>query len=385
MNPKLSVTQRRYDLDWLRVLAILTVFIFHSGRFFDTMGWHVKNPTTYDAVDVWTSFLANWMMPLIFVISGASLYFALGKGSAGRFVKDKVLRLFVPLVVGIFTHIALQVYLERISHGQFRGTFFEFVPHYFDGLYGFGGNFAWMGLHLWYLLILFVFSIALYPLFRWLKAGSGARALAGVNHFLALPGMVYLLALPIMLLLLAIDPRSPLGDRSWGGWGLAPYLFFFVYGFVIIAGDRVQQTIQRQRWVSLAAGAALVVALAVLMSAYDDPAFGTQAYAAIYALFGLCSWCWVVAILGFGMRHLNFNTPVPAIRQRGCAAVLRVAPDGIAGRGLLRGAMANTGCAEVRDHRGRLVRHHPGAVRGIDPALQCAAVPVRHEAAAACG
>ncbi len=44
------------------------------------------------------------------------------------------------------------------------------------------------------------------------------------------------------------------------------------------------------------------------MSAYDDPAFGTPARGVIWALFGLCSWCWVVAILGFGMRHLNFNT-----------------------------------------------------------------------------
>ena len=25
---------RRYDLDWLRVMGILTVFIYHSGRFF---------------------------------------------------------------------------------------------------------------------------------------------------------------------------------------------------------------------------------------------------------------------------------------------------------------------------------------------------------------
>jgi hypothetical protein len=30
---------RRYDLDWLRVLAILTVFIFHSSRFYD-LGVH---------------------------------------------------------------------------------------------------------------------------------------------------------------------------------------------------------------------------------------------------------------------------------------------------------------------------------------------------------
>src|SRR5512139_1879714 len=208
--------QRRTDLDWLRVILIGVVFIFHSGRFFDTGGWHVKNAETYFGVQVWTTFLANWLMPAIFLVSGASLFFALGS-SNGKFIKDKVLRLLVPLVVGVFTHVAVQVYLERVSHHQFTGTFFEFLPHYFDGLYSSGGNFAWMGLHLWYLLILFVFSIALLPLFRWLK-GRGARAWNKFGDVLSIPLIVYALAAPIALLLVNLNPRSLLfGSRDWGG------------------------------------------------------------------------------------------------------------------------------------------------------------------------
>ena len=130
--------QRRYDIDWLRVLAILFVFVYHSTRFFNLGDWHVKNPTTYFAVEVWNRFASSWLMPFVFVISGASLFYAVGKSGAGQFIKDKVLRLLVPLVVGVFTHCALQVYLERLTHGQFSGSFFEFLPHYFEGIYGFG-------------------------------------------------------------------------------------------------------------------------------------------------------------------------------------------------------------------------------------------------------
>lgn len=50
MKGRISQPARRYELDWLRVLAILAVFVFHSSRFFDTDGWHVKNPTTYFGV-----------------------------------------------------------------------------------------------------------------------------------------------------------------------------------------------------------------------------------------------------------------------------------------------------------------------------------------------
>jgi hypothetical protein len=56
-----------------------------------------------------------------------------------------------------------------VSHSQFAGSFIEFYPHYFDGFYAFGGNFAWMGLHSWYLEMLFIFSLITLPLFLYLR------------------------------------------------------------------------------------------------------------------------------------------------------------------------------------------------------------------------
>ena len=38
-----QIFERRYDLDWLRIIGILLVFFFHCARFFDTLDWHVKN------------------------------------------------------------------------------------------------------------------------------------------------------------------------------------------------------------------------------------------------------------------------------------------------------------------------------------------------------
>ena len=40
-----TISQHRYDLDWLRGFMILIVFVFQSGRFFDSMDWHVKSST----------------------------------------------------------------------------------------------------------------------------------------------------------------------------------------------------------------------------------------------------------------------------------------------------------------------------------------------------
>jgi glucans biosynthesis protein C len=304
----ITTSTHRYDLDWLRVLTILTVFIFHTSRFFDLGDWHVKNPTTYPLAQTFIDFLALWIMPIIFVISGMSLYYALGKGGFGRFAKDKVLRLSVPLLVGAFTHASIMVYLERVTHHQFSGSYFQFLPHYFEGFYGFGGNFAWMGLHLWYLLILFVFSLVMYPLFRLLK-GPARNLLAAFTRFLTVPGMMYLLAAPIIYILVVTNPDSVLGMRNMGGWYLLAYLFFFLNGFILISSDALQRRIIQFRWVSLLIGLAIFISGFLYFRHAGDPHYHTLTYGFYQALIGLVSWSFILAVIGFGMKSLNFTNP----------------------------------------------------------------------------
>jgi glucan biosynthesis protein C len=240
-------------------------------------------------------------MPLIFVISGASTYYALGSRNSQRFVMDRALRLLIPLLVGIFTHIAFQVYLERYSSGVFKGSFFEFYPQYFRGLYGYGGNFAWMGLHLWYLEALFVFSVALLPVFLWLKGQSGGTWLNEcLGRLLHARGMIYLLAAPPMVLIAWLNPQGFWGQRGFGGWPLVVYEFYFLYGFIVVARPQTAEQIQNLRRFSLSIAVVLFLALLVGWRAGGDPKYGTLRYALLMPCFALSSWCFILAILGFG-------------------------------------------------------------------------------------
>src|SRR3990172_7800426 len=308
MNAQSAIPQRRYDLDWLRVLAISAVFIYHCALIFAPDPFSIKNPTTCQFIDDLGEFAGLWGMPLILLISGASVFYALGKVSPGKYIKGIVARLLVPLVVGIFTHIAFQVYLENLHKGTFSGSFFDFYPHYFDGMYAFGGNFAWMGLHLWYLEALFIFSMLCLPFFLWLKnSPSGRRLLQGLGDFLAKPGAAYLFALPAFVLINVLDPES-WGTSVLGGWSIFIYLCFFVSGFVIFSHERLQESIKRWRWISLAAGVLLWASIDILWGALGDPSYGTWSFALGTAPWCLNAWCWLLAILGFGMKHLSFNT-----------------------------------------------------------------------------
>ncbi len=306
-------SNRKYEFDWLRVLAILFVFLYHSTRFFNLGDWHVKNVHTFVWVEMWNVFATGWMMPLFFIISGASLFYVIGKsGGWSRFYVDKFLRLMIPVIIATVTHSALQVYLERLTHGQFSGSFFSFLPGYFNSIYfgiGMPGNFAFHGMHLWYLLFLFLYGLICYRLFTWLK-GSGREILNRITRMFAIPGLMYLWFSIPLLIMKALIPQAVL-DVGAGGWGFLYYLWFLISGFIIVSSDRLQQHIKNQCWISLLVGVVLSVGYLYQLFSPSRLVFPAWISDWIYALLSFFSaWSWLFAILGFGMRFLAFDRPM---------------------------------------------------------------------------
>lgn len=316
-----SSTTRRIDIDWLRVLSILTIFIFHSGRFFDTIDWHVKNTRQYDLVTAWTAFLAAWIMPLIFVVSAASTFYALGSRSIGVFLKDRALRLLVPLIIGVLTHIALQVYLDELTHHGFSGSFWAFYPHYFDMIFSArGGNVAinptglfylLQGKHLWYLQILFIFSVIFLPLLAWLRSDTGRQAYEMIGNIFGAPGAIYLLAIPLIgTALLSRDNSLILNPAPYANWSLLAYAQFFLYGFVITTHEQARRSVERGRWLSLVTGILTTAGLLFTLAASGSILSQGQSALLTGVLFALSGWLWVLAVLGFGARRLTRPTPL---------------------------------------------------------------------------
>jgi len=286
------------------------VFVYHCSLIFAPDPFQIKNPTIYPYLDDIGALVGLWGMPLIFMISGASVFHALGKVSTGKYITGIIARLIVPLVIGIFTQSAFQVYIEALQKGTFTGSFFAFYPHYFDGLYAFGGNFAWMGMHLWYLEALFLYSILCLPFFVWLKKStSGQRFLQHLRDFFGNSPMIYLLVLPVAVLGYVLNPEG-LGTTVLGGWSIFAYLVFFVSGFVIISSERVQASIKHLRWVSLVMGIFLWGVFDLIWGALGDPHFGTWQFVIGYSFWCLCAWSWLLAVFGFGFQHLNRNKPM---------------------------------------------------------------------------
>ena len=172
--------ERLYYLDWLRIILIFSVFLFHIGMVFNGMQWSVKNNETIPFLDPIMEFLTLWRMPLLFMVSGIGTYLALGRRTELAYFKERTVRLFIPLVVGVLTLNPIQVYFERKS---LYTSFGEFYRELFNGLYPIG-NFSTIH-HLWFIKHLFLISILVIPLLHFIRSESYSKFQNNLKDFLS--------------------------------------------------------------------------------------------------------------------------------------------------------------------------------------------------------
>lgn len=296
---KANASVRQYDVDWLRVGTMFAVFLFHCSQFFNNWGWHVKNNPPSAPMALFSLLLVQWIMPIFFVISGVSAGFSLGQRSAKAYFRERSTRLLPPLALGILLLAPPQVWVERVTQSGFQGSLLDFIPHFFEGFYGFGGNFAWMGLHLWYVLVLFIFSLLTFPLFRRFQEPVKLR------H----PAWLFVLALPLMLLEYFLDPRG-IGMQGMGGWNLFTYLILLVYGYLFFRGDHFKRSLRQiGPW---ALGAALLSQAVITVGAMSgmEPSFDLRESYLLFATLRVAnSWCWILGLFYLADRFWQAERP----------------------------------------------------------------------------
>jgi peptidoglycan/LPS O-acetylase OafA/YrhL len=301
--------QRLYYIDWLRVLAMLSIFFFHADRFFDYYDWHVKNGELNIISSIHISFFSQWMMPLFFFLSGAAVFYSLKLRSSYTFLWDRVKRILIPLtIVGYFITSPPQMYFERLTHNRFEGSFWDFIPAYFQGVDMFGGNFPWHGFHLWYLVYLFIFSVILLPLFKPRK-NQKPSILSSLSNWFEGPWRLMLLVIPLIIVNIFIDYNDLGFMRGTGGWDLFSYLFILVYGYLFFCNEKILETIKRIQSISLIL--AIILSLAGLVVGFGIKPEISENTPILYLVvtFIRCFrvLLWIIAIIGLGGKYLNFN------------------------------------------------------------------------------
>jgi glucan biosynthesis protein C len=310
---------RQYYLDWLRAGAMFLLVFFHTGRLFNFDPWHIKNATENFAIHVFTRVLDVWQMPLFFAVAGAAVWFSLGRRNAREFSRERFFRILVPLIFGILIIVPPQVYVERIFDGDFTGSFLAWYPNTFQGYYSDNaatGNLSFH--HLWFLAYLFVFSLLLLPLFKYLRRDDKKAILAGIGKFVSRPGTILLPAILLMIYEVFLLPIYGSGNHNlYNDWrNFLFYLTVFFSGFLLVSEEQITRTVWRQRYFALT-GAVIVTVIIYLA----ETEFFAIAEWVILALYGFDSWLWLLAIAGIGIQLLNFDS---GLRRYANDAVLPV-------------------------------------------------------------
>lgn len=300
---------RLYYLDWLRVIAILGVFLYHAVHPFDFFAWHIKNAEQSMAITVVMGLLFPWGMPFFFLIAGTGSWFALRRRTAGQFVGERVKRLLIPYITGSILLWPIMLYFEWrhiLWKGVWYGSFPDFVLIHRAGFSPMW--FGEVGFHLWFLGFLFCFSVLGLPIFLWLKGRSGQRALARLVGFCTHRGGILIFMLPLLLVRLLLQPFFP-EEHDWADFFFLMALF--VCGFVLYTHEGFARAIRRD-WPILLVSAIITSAvwayLALTTENLDIEApVRTARQVLIWVFVTANAWCWSTFLLFVGMRFLDFT------------------------------------------------------------------------------
>lgn len=300
---------RLHYLDWLRVIAILGVFLFHAVHPFDLADWHIKNAQTSFEITLIYAFLAPWGMPFFFLIAGTGSWYALRRRTAREYAWERFKRLCIPFICGVIVLAPIMLYLEwrhKTQTGILETSFSEFLANRIPGFTP--EWFGALGNHLWFLGFLFSFALLTLPLFSWLRRKSGKRIVSTMAHLLGYRGGFLLLVLPLLLVQFGLRPLFP-DEHDWADFF---YLMcFFVLGYVFCADERFARAIRRDWWIALIGGVATFVAITVMAISGEEvnvPAAPlTLRDHGFWLLVTVNGVCWTIFSFFVGMRFLNFS------------------------------------------------------------------------------
>jgi glucan biosynthesis protein C len=303
-------SERIHYLDWLKVLIVYGIVLFHVSLVFSFGTWLVSNHDRSIILSAFAGFCFPWGIPAMFLIAGADAWFGLRSRPVADFLRRRFLRLVVPLVPGLFVLAPVQRFVTSSNPPPSIDTFWAFYTSFFSNF-----HFSWTlqfisqyWLHLWFLAYLFAITLACVPVLVWLRKPAGRRLTCWLVAVACRRGGVLVLAAPLVLTQLVLRPWFP-AYQDWAD--VATYTLAFLWGAIFFSDRRFEAAIRQQvRWL-LAAGTLTMLGIGLLTyftRIHAAGATGAQApvQLAHSFLWSLFVWSWLLAVLYLGIRWLNF-------------------------------------------------------------------------------
>jgi hypothetical protein len=207
---------------------------------FNGDGWHIMNNDSSKVLDDIMVYFEQFRLPILFFISGVGSVILLSKVTVVKFVKDKFLRLFIPLLVGSLLVIPPQIYMEHIVDMQ------SYWQEYPTLALKFETN------HLWFIEYLFVFFLLAIPLNKLFSSSFGTSIINVVQKLSKYKIGLYLLVILLIIIKVYFSLTFTSDDKKIENLSSSTfYFFFFIAGMLFVRSNVVWQAIYDQRFYNL--------------------------------------------------------------------------------------------------------------------------------------
>lgn len=232
--------KRRYDIDWIRDITVLSIIFYHSLIIFFTREsavMFVRSGVDLPFCIYMEAVMSRICMPLLFLLAGYSAKYSLEKRTIKEFISNRAKKLLLPFLIVSFTLNPIVSYIYGITQGRkmsFGLHMLKFVTSISEDFEGRTTGYSPM--HLWFLLFLFVFSIICVPILSKWKNQIGQEKLA---EFFRKPGMLLLFVIPYPFIFMVeiMDEMNPFA-----------YLYLFLLGYLLATSEKYQQALDRDKW-----------------------------------------------------------------------------------------------------------------------------------------
>ncbi|MBA6416689.1 acyltransferase [Colwellia sp. 6M3] len=296
---QLKNNQRLPELDWLRVILIFAVFIHHVCMPFNGDNWHIMNTESSKLLDDVMVYFEQFRLPTLFFISGIGAVILLSKISVKKFASDKLLRLLIPLIVGVLFVVPPQSYIENISQYE---SFWQAYPSLVLNL---STN------HLWFIEYLIVFSLLAIPLNTFLNTKASTKVFKYIIKLTKFKGGLFLFVSLLIVIKISFSLFFPSDDNKIENLSSSSYyLFFFITGMIFVANKELWQRVCEHRLYHLII---LLISTVIFYGYYYSPDLSDYLslnvrWSIWWFVCCLVSWSALLTILGYAQFYLK-KTP----------------------------------------------------------------------------
>ncbi|MGQ1788325.1 MULTISPECIES: acyltransferase family protein [unclassified Saccharicrinis] len=269
---------RRYDIDWLRVIAIGLLLIYHIAIVFQPWAVFIgflQSKESLESIWIPMSMLNVWRIPILFFVSGMGVAFAMRKRSWKQLLLERTKRILIPFVAGILLIVPLH--------------WFIFQDYYSQQI-----NYNATTGHLWFLGNIFIYVLILSPLFFWIKKIQLKNSYTWLSQTFKSPLGLLLITLTFIAETMLFKPTI-FEMYATTSHGFAFGFIAFFWGFcTVISGLHFLETTKKWRWVLLALSSSLF-AIRLILFELKAPNY----------IMSLESALWIFTVFGFSARYLN--------------------------------------------------------------------------------